>query len=202
MVIGRSLSPAVWPEAYGLTSLNPGSSVCESQSFVFGSLQPRELYSPWNSLGQNTGVGSLFLLQRIFPTQGSNPGLLHCRQILYQLDHQGSPGSYSLDVKSHSPSKGMSHDLLEKHWWVRRGSCFLSIEIIRESIWKRSCERLYQQRTHEYSLWAAPNTQVLLGTEYLCPLKTHKVTPNPQGDGIRRWGLWDVTVLWAGSPHE
>ena len=46
---------------------------------------------PWNSPGQNTGVGSLFLLQGIFPTQGSNPGLSHCRQILYQLSHKGSP---------------------------------------------------------------------------------------------------------------
>ena len=46
---------------------------------------------PWGSLGQNTGVGSLSLLQGIFPTQGSNPSLLHCRQILYQLSHKGSP---------------------------------------------------------------------------------------------------------------
>ena len=46
--------------------------------------------SPWNSLGQNTGVGSLSLLQGIFQTQESNPGLLHCRWILYQLRHQGS----------------------------------------------------------------------------------------------------------------
>ena len=44
--------------------------------------------SPWNSPGQNTDVGSLFLLQGIFPTQGSNPGLPHCRQILYQLSHK------------------------------------------------------------------------------------------------------------------
>ena len=44
---------------------------------------------PWNSPGQNTGVGSLFLLQGIFPTQGSNPGLSHCRQILYQLSRKG-----------------------------------------------------------------------------------------------------------------
>ena len=55
------------------------------------SLQPHGLYSPWNSPGQNTGVGSLSLLQGIFPTQGSNPGLLHCRQILYQLSYQGGP---------------------------------------------------------------------------------------------------------------
>ena len=46
--------------------------------------------SPWNYLGQNTGVGSLSLLQGTFPTQGLNPGLSHCRQILYQLSHKGN----------------------------------------------------------------------------------------------------------------
>ena len=55
------------------------------------SLRSRGLYSPWNSPGHNTGVGSFSLLQGIFPTQGSNPGLQHCRRILYQLSHQGSP---------------------------------------------------------------------------------------------------------------
>ena len=43
--------------------------------------------SPWNYLRQNPGVGSRSLLQRIFPTQRSNPGLLHRRQILYHLSH-------------------------------------------------------------------------------------------------------------------
>ena len=52
---------------------------------------PWTIYSPWNSPGQNTGVGSLFLLQGIFPNQGSNPGLPLHRQILYQLSHQGNP---------------------------------------------------------------------------------------------------------------
>ena len=47
--------------------------------------------SPWNSLDQNSGVNSLSLLQWIFPTQGSKPGLPHCRWILYQLSFQGSP---------------------------------------------------------------------------------------------------------------
>ena len=50
------------------------------------SLGPHGL--PWNSLGQNTGVGNLSLLQGIFPTQELNWGLLHCRQILYQLSYQ------------------------------------------------------------------------------------------------------------------
>ena len=66
-------------------------SESESRPVVSDSLQPHGLYSPWNSLGQNTGVGSLSLLQGIFPTQGSNPGLLHRRQTLYQLSHKGSP---------------------------------------------------------------------------------------------------------------
>ena len=47
---------------------------CESPSFVSNSLLPHGLHSPWNSPGQNTGVGSHFLLQGIFPTQGLNPG--------------------------------------------------------------------------------------------------------------------------------
>ena len=55
------------------------------------SLQAHGLYSPWNSPDQNTGLGSLFLLQGIFPTQGSNPSLPYCRRILYQLSHKGSP---------------------------------------------------------------------------------------------------------------
>ena len=62
----------------------------ESHSVVSDSLRPHGL-SSWNSPGQNTGVGILSLLQGIFPTQGSNPGLPHCRQVPYQLSHKGSP---------------------------------------------------------------------------------------------------------------
>ena len=62
----------------------------ESHSVMSDSWRLHGLYSPWNSPGQNTGVGSFFLLQGIFPNQGSNPGLLHCRQILYQLSHKRS----------------------------------------------------------------------------------------------------------------
>ena len=49
---------------------------------------------PWNSPGQNTGVGSLSLVQGIFPIQGSNPGLPHCWQILHQLSLKGSCQSF------------------------------------------------------------------------------------------------------------
>ena len=65
-------------------------SESESCAVVSDSLRPHGLYSPWNSPGQNTGAGSLSLLQGIFPIQGLNPGLPHCRWILYQLRHKGS----------------------------------------------------------------------------------------------------------------
>ena len=64
---------------------------CWIASVVSNSLWPHGLYSPRNSSGQNTGEGSLFLLQGILPTQGSNPGLPHCRQILYRLSLKGNP---------------------------------------------------------------------------------------------------------------
>ena len=60
---------------------------------MYDSLRPHGLYSPWNSLGQNTDVDSLSLLQGIFPTQGLNAGLPLRRQIVYCLSHQGSPST-------------------------------------------------------------------------------------------------------------
>ena len=78
--------------AYGPSHLSFASneSENESHSVMFDSLRPHGLHSPWNSSGQNSGVDSLSLPQGIFPTQGSNPGLPHCRWILYQLSYQGS----------------------------------------------------------------------------------------------------------------
>ena len=64
-----------------------------SNSLCPHGLQPTRFLCPWNSPGHNTGVDCHDLLQRIFLTQGSNPGLLHCRWILYRLSHQGSPNA-------------------------------------------------------------------------------------------------------------
>ena len=69
------------------------------------------IYSPWNSPGQNTGVGSLSLLQGIFPIHGSNPGLLHCRS------HKGRPlkltryKSTTLQKKKKKPQPYNSKDI-------------------------------------------------------------------------------------------
>ena len=70
--------------------------VCVSCSILSGSLQPHGLqptrfFCPWNSPGKNNGVAWHTLLQGIFLTKGSNPGLPHCRQILYHLRPQGNP---------------------------------------------------------------------------------------------------------------
>ena len=88
-----------------------------SCSVVSDSLRPHGLYPtrllhPWDFPGKNTGVGCHFLLQGMFPTQGSNPGLLHCRQTLYCLSQQSNtqfrfkssfPASLSVQARSLCP---------------------------------------------------------------------------------------------------
>ena len=91
----------------------------ESGSVVSDSLWPHRLYSPWSSPGQNTGVGSLSLLQGIFPTQEWNPGLPHCRRILYQLSLKRSPLN-SLKLKGRCLKLGVVAILrvpLDCHSW-------------------------------------------------------------------------------------
>ena len=92
------------------------------QLFATHELQPIRLLWTRNSLGKNTGVGSLSLLQGISPTQGSNPGLLQWRQILYYLRHQGSPKVKVLvtqsclilcDPMDCSPSGSSVHGILQ-----------------------------------------------------------------------------------------
>ena len=66
-------------------------STCHGGLGTVATLSSNQLLCPWDCPGKNTGVGCRALLQGIFPTQGSNPGLPHCRRILYHLSHQGSP---------------------------------------------------------------------------------------------------------------
>ena len=106
----------------------------ESRSVMSDSLQFQGLCNPWNSIGQNTGVGSLSLLLGICPTQGLNPGLPHCRWILYQLSHKGSPRilewvAYPLSGGSTQPRNrtGVS--------WIAGG--FFTNWVIRELVYER-----------------------------------------------------------------
>ena len=85
------------------------------------SLRPHGIVQ-WNSPGQNTG--SLSLLQGIFPTQGSNPGLLHWRQILYHLSHQGS--KHITLLVSHFLFKKPSEKVFILHWNIFFCSVFIN----------------------------------------------------------------------------
>ena len=81
----------IYKTQYYCESESISCSVMSNSLQPYG-LQPTRLLCPWDSPGKNTGVSCHSLLQGIFLTEGSNPGLLHCRQILYNLSHQGRPG--------------------------------------------------------------------------------------------------------------
>ena len=72
----------------------------ESNSLGPHGLSPARLLCPWDSPGKNTGVGCHALFQEIFPTQGLNLGLPHCRQILYHLSHQGSTNIHEVQTNT------------------------------------------------------------------------------------------------------
>ena len=98
-------SPALQTDAL---SSEPLGKPSEIHSVMSDSLRPQGLYSPWDSPGQNTGVGSSSLLRGIFSNQESNPGFPHCRWILYQLSYKGSPRilewvAYSFSKRSSQP---------------------------------------------------------------------------------------------------
>ena len=108
-------------------------SKSESPSIMSDSLWPLGLYSPWNSLGQSTEVGSLSLLQVVLPTQGSNPCLLHCRWILYQLSHKRSPRTlerlaYPLPRGTSKPRNWTVVSCIAgrflTNWAIREAHCF------------------------------------------------------------------------------
>ena len=86
---------------------------------------PTRLLCPWDSPGKNTGVGSHSLLQGIFPTQGLNPGLLPCRQILYHLSHQGSPCYTSVHKKHALKTDKEKVTMVSKQQTRLEASCFL-----------------------------------------------------------------------------
>ena len=77
-------------EQAGSLQLTLPESQSEGRSVASDSLRPHRLYSPWNSPGQNTGVGCPALLQGIFPTQGSNPRLLNWQQDSFLTEAPGN----------------------------------------------------------------------------------------------------------------
>ena len=100
----------------------PSHSVSVSRSVVPDSLrphglQPTRLLCPWDFPGKVTGVGCHFLLQGIFPTQGSNPGFLHCRQILYSLSYKGRPSQATRESQIQGIPEILVRKSLSILWW-------------------------------------------------------------------------------------
>ena len=152
------------------------------------SLWPHGLYSPWNSPGQNTGVGSLSLLQGIFPTQGSNPGLPHCGQILYLLSHKGSPRI--LQWVAYPFSRGSS----QPRTWTRVSciaSRFFTNWAMREAqLFRLIGKRLQLLQKGGVSLWLTnlaetQNWPILSG----CPLCRENRW------SFSKWAIW--TTVWG-----
>ena len=106
------------------------------QLFVIHGLQPARLLCPWDFPGKNTGVGSHFLLQGIFLTQGSNPGLLHCRQMIYWLSYEGSP-FWHYPVIKHAVSKSGLHLTRKVELFSNRTFAMTSIAKAFKSAWHR-----------------------------------------------------------------
>ena len=96
-------------------SKKPFSHSVVSDSLGPHGLQPTRFHCPQNSPGKNTGVESHTLLQEIFPTQGFNLSLLHCRQILYHLSHHRSPRNQD------STSQNSHHQNIYKQCWTGCG---------------------------------------------------------------------------------
>ena len=128
----------VWPQLL-YTFLDKWREV--KVTHVSDSLWPHRLYSSWNSPGLHTGESSLSLLQKIFPTQGLNPGHPHCRQILYQLNHKGNPRILSLLWRiflTQELNRGLLHC-----WWIwGKPRCLIGLTHITEN----SIEKWLTQR--------------------------------------------------------
>ena len=132
--------------APGNEVLTTGSESESRSAEPCSALQPHGLYGPWHSPGQNTGVGSLSLLQGNLPTQGSNPGLLHCRWFLYQLSHQGSPKilvciAYPFSVDLPNPG-------------IKPGSPTLQVDSLPTELYRRSPHNHWTTREISKTKWS------------------------------------------------
>ena len=111
--IGAGPATVLDPVLKTSVRLTTSVSVCVSHSVMWPhGLQPTRFLCLGNSPGKNTGVGCYCLLQRIFPTQGSSSGLLHCRQILYGLSHHRSATNRTAKVGAPRGSESITNQRL------------------------------------------------------------------------------------------
>ena len=176
-----------------------GCEKSESHSVVSDSLWPHGVYCPWNSPGQNSRVPSLSLLQGIFPTQGSNPGLWYRRWILYQLSHKGNPWIWELDHKAERQridpcGLGCWRGLLRIPWTARRSNQ----SILKEVNPRYSLEGLMLKLKLQYFgqlMWRADSLEKTLMLGQIEGRKRRGQQRIRWLDGITNWWTW----VWASS---
>ena len=98
---------------------------------------------PWNSPGQNTGVGSPSLLQGIFPTQGLNPGIPHCRRILIAAESQGKP---NVNIKGFINSQNKDIRVKEAPELVNSSVSNVQIHLLCDFIDKILCAAIREKK--------------------------------------------------------
>ena len=196
----------------------------ESCSVMSNSLWPHGLHSPWNSPGQNTGAGSLFLLQGIFRTQEFKQGLLHFRRILYQLSYAAAAAK-SLqscltlcDPIDGSPPGSLVLGILQARTLER-----VAISFSNAGKWKvkgKSLSRVWLLATPWTTAYQAPLSMGFSRQEYWSGVPLPSLTelwgkPKQNHYGIEKnkstWQSWSwnmeilvfsckVTVLWPRDP--
>ena len=134
---------------------------------------------PWTFPGQNTGVGSLSLLQGIFPTQGSNSGLLHCRQILYQLSHKESPRT--LEWVAYPFSKGSSLPRNQTRVSCIAGRFFTNWPISEALLWS-TCYDARVKASHLKTMGVSHRLSERYGYVYKTGLEPLQVLSLPEKD--------------------
>ena len=126
---------------------------------------PMDYSSSWSSAGKNTGVGSNCLLQGIFPAQGSNPGLPHCRQILFCVSHQESPDKKGLWTQTLTLPSCIQGTIAFLRT-VRPSSPSLAVQCIAETDWQPG--PLLQCLHLDKCLFRPQNTKTLERTKNNC----------------------------------
>ena len=140
-------------------------SLSRVQLFATPWTVPARLLHPWDFPGKNVAVGCHFLLQGIFPTQGSNLSLLHCRQTLYHLSHQGATSRYFILFDSVINGIVSLISLSESLLLVYRSATLVRMATVKKSIskvsltvqWLRTClprqGTWVQSLTQEDPMW-------------------------------------------------
>ena len=117
---------------------------------------------------KNTGVGSLSLLQWIFPTQESNQGLLHCRRILYQLSYQGSPVLMNITLFGNRffaddqlKTRSLGWDLIQHNSVLQKGNLNTETDTHRRTQWEDEGKTGVMHPHAEKGQWLFTNHQEL-----------------------------------------